>query len=115
MFCNNPQEIFSENEGCCFQIFNPKHQALKEILLSATHRERERERERDLANKLLNGNKRFSFPRQRERERFGEQTAEWQQASSAAIVQTISVRGTQDPSEETYSESVCEEGSGFRV
>jgi hypothetical protein len=50
MFCKHPQEIFSENEGCCFQIFYPKHQTLKEILLS--------ERERKLANKLLNGNKR---------------------------------------------------------
>jgi hypothetical protein len=82
MFCNNPQEIFSENEGCWFQIFYPKHQTLKEILLS----ERERERAR-------------------EREKVGKQTAEWQQASSAAIAQTISVRGTKEPSEETYSES----------
>jgi len=91
MFCNNPQEIFSENEGCCFQIFCPKHQTLKEILLSARARARERERER---------------------EKVGKQTAEWQQASSAAIAQTISVRGTQNPSEETYSESVRR---GFRV
>jgi hypothetical protein len=55
--------------------------------------------------------------RERERKKVGKQTAEWQQASSAAIAQTISVRGTQDPSER-LPQKVCEkrvQGLGFRV
>jgi hypothetical protein len=45
--------------------------------------------------------------RERERKKVGKQTAEWQQVSSAAIAQTISVRGTQDPSER-LPQKVCE-------